>query len=96
MASMCSACEGEEPVAYVPVERAVVLRAREIEASLPGERVPDSAWDIYFGFAGGAIAWPHFQRMRQSHDQAERSVAPAKPALGKRQARARLVCAEVG
>jgi len=92
---MCSACEGEEPVAYVPVDRAVVLRARVIEASMPGERVPATAWEIYFGFAGGAIEWRHFQRIRQSHDEAERSAPPAKPTLGKKRA-TRPVCAEIG
>jgi hypothetical protein len=93
---MCDACENDEPVTYAPVDRAIVLRAREIEAAMAGERVPDKAWDIFFGFAGGAIGWQHFQRMRESHDEALRSIPPAKPSLGRKSAAARPVCAEIG
>ena len=92
---MCSSCEEDEPAPYVPIDRAVALRAREIEASMPGERVPDGAWAIYFGHAGGAVAWRHFQRMRQSHDEADRSVAAAGPILRKPQPLARFVCADL-
>ena len=94
---MCSACEDEDIAPSVPVDRTMVRRARDIEAAMPGERVPDGAWDIYFSFAGGSIEWRHFQRMRQCHDEAERSAPPASPVLGKRRAQGgRLpVCAEI-
>ncbi len=39
---------------------------------MPGERVPDAAWEIYFGFAGGSVAWPHLQRILQAFEEAER------------------------
>jgi hypothetical protein len=94
---MCSACDDEPIEPYVPVSEEVLRRAREIEAALPGERVPEIAWSIYFGFAGGSIAWRHFQRLRQAHDEADKSVDRPSPVLGTRQARGRRmpVCAEV-
>jgi hypothetical protein len=70
---MCSACEGKpiEPHARVDID--LVRRARELEAKVPGERVPDSAWEIYFGSAGGSVEWRHFQRMHQALEEAERT-----------------------
>jgi hypothetical protein len=94
---MCDACEEDDVlVPYVPVDRDRVRRAREIEAAMPGDRVPEAAWNIYFGRAGGAIAWPHLQRIRQAYDEAERSAPPPARRFGRR-ARARRVpvCAEV-
>jgi hypothetical protein len=93
---MCSACEDAEITPYQPADRTLVRRARAIEALMPGERVPESAWQIYFDLAGGAIEWRHFQRIRQSYDEAERTV-PALKVLGKRGAQGRRVpvCAEI-
>jgi hypothetical protein len=64
---------------------------------MAGERVPEIAWSIYFGFAGGSIEWRHFQRLRQAHEEAEKSVARPSPVLGKSDARKRRVpvCAEI-
>jgi hypothetical protein len=94
---MCSACDDEPIEAYVPVAPEVVLRAREIESLMSGERVPEIAWDIYFGFAGGSIEWRHFQRIRLAHDEAEKVMPRSAPVLGRRNARVRkmLVCAEI-
>jgi hypothetical protein len=64
---MCEACESDEPYeapAAVPPE--ILDRARAIEAALAGERAPDQAWAIYLGHAGGALPWPHYQRIRAS------------------------------
>jgi hypothetical protein len=63
---------------------------------MPGERVPQAAWDIYFGTAGGSIAWPHFQRIRQAHEEALQSGGSRPGGLfGKRCSRRAPVCAEV-
>jgi hypothetical protein len=93
---MCSACDDEEIATYVPVDRDLVRRAREVEAAMAGERAPDIAWEIYFGFAGGSIEWGHYQRIRLAYDEADRKTAPVRPVLGKRTQTRRLpVCAEV-
>ena len=93
---MCSACEDEAVGPYIPVDRELVRRARAIEARLPGERVPESAWDIYFNFAGGAIEWRYVQRIQQSHREALDSAPPSPKVLGRRAAPRRLpICAEI-
>jgi hypothetical protein len=93
---MCSACEDEAITPYVPVDRELVRRARDVEALMSGERVPEIAWEIYFGFAGGSIEWRHYQRIRLAYDEAEKTIAPRRPVLGKRtQARRVPVCAEI-
>jgi hypothetical protein len=94
---MCSACEDEDITPYVPADPELVRRAREVETLMSGERVPEVAWEIYFGFAGGSIEWRHFQRIRLAYDEAERSVPPRRPVLGKRatQTRRLPICAEV-
>jgi hypothetical protein len=94
---MCSACEDEAIAPYVPVDRELVRRAREAEGMMPGERVPETAWEIYFGFAGGSIEWRHFQRIRLAYDEAERSAAPPPRVLGKKATQTRRVplCAEI-
>ena len=70
---MCSACEGKPIEPHVAVDPELVHRAREIEGLMSGERVPDSAWDIYFGFAGGSVEYRHFQRIHQAYEEAEQS-----------------------
>jgi hypothetical protein len=90
---MCSACEGKPIEPHVAVDPEAIHRARDIEAAMPGERVPDAAWEIYFGFAGGSVAWPHLQRVLQAFEEAEhgriklrrglrRVTAPAAPRAG--------------
>jgi hypothetical protein len=70
---MCSACEGKPIEERVAVDPSVVPRARAIEAAMPGDRVPDDAWNVFFGFAGGSVEWRHFQRMHQAYEEAERT-----------------------
>ena len=94
---MCDACEEADVlVPYVPIDRDRVRRARQIEGGMAGERVPDAAWDIYFGLAGGSIEWRHLLRIRQAYDAAaSEAIPPAR--LGKRASPRRRVpvCAEV-
>jgi hypothetical protein len=93
---MCSACDDEPIERYEPVAPELVRRARQVEAGMAGQRVPEIAWDIYFGFAGGSIEWRHFQRIRLAYDEAEKTAPPPRPVLGRRtQARRVPVCAEV-
>jgi hypothetical protein len=70
---MCSACEGKPTEPHVAVDPQLVHRARDIEVAMPGERVPEAAWDIYFGFAGGSVEWRHYQRIYRAYEEAERS-----------------------
>jgi hypothetical protein len=99
---MCSACDDEPIQPYVPVNEDIVRRARTIEMAMAGDRVPETAWSIYFGFAGGSIEWRHFQRLRQAHEEAEneeaeKALVRPSPILGRGTARGRRVpvCAEI-
>jgi hypothetical protein len=69
---MCSACEGKPIEPYVPVDPELIHRAREVEGLMSGERVPDGAWEIYFGLAGGSVEYRHFQRMHHALEEAEK------------------------
>ena len=48
---------------YVPPAEEVVRRARETEAAMAGERVPESAWALFFSASCAPIAPCHFHRM---------------------------------
>ena len=77
---MCEACESDEPfVPREPVPAAVLTAARALEAALPGDPVPDAAWSIYLGLAGGAVTWPQYQRIRMSYEAALAATPPASP-----------------
>ena len=49
--------------AFVPPSPELVARTRAAEAAMAGERVPEAAWEAFFGAACGAIDWVHFERM---------------------------------
>ena len=68
---MCSACENLPIEPRVAVDMDTVHRARDIEATMPGERVPDGAWAVFFGFAGGSIEYRYYQRIHQAYEEAE-------------------------
>ena len=70
---MCSACEGKPIEERVAADPKVVDRARAIEHAMPGEQVPDEAWNVFFGFAGGSITYQHYQRIHAAYEEAERS-----------------------
>jgi hypothetical protein len=81
---MCEACESDDDTPREPLRNEVVATARDIEAKMPGERVPEHAWAIFFSFAGGALEWRYFQRIRSSYDAAlaaheSRAVSEAQP-----------------
>ena len=63
---MCD-CYDQDDIGFEtlpPPQRAALReRTRSIEAAMEGDRVPDSAWAIFFGQAGGAIEWRLFERM---------------------------------
>jgi hypothetical protein len=69
---MCSACENKAIEPHVPPDPELIRRAREIESMMSGECVPDDAWDIYFGLAGGAVQYQHFHRMHQALEEADK------------------------
>jgi hypothetical protein len=84
---MCEACESDEPFEpREPVPPEILTAARAIEAALAGEPVPDEAWAIYLGRAGGAIGWAQYQRIRSSYEAALASAPPIrmKPSLRRR------------
>jgi hypothetical protein len=69
---MCAACEtGEQQAGISP---AIAARARRIEATMPGPKVPDQSWNILLGRSGGAVPWPETQRMLTSLDLAAQRV----------------------
>ncbi len=53
---------------------ALIARTRAVEASLPGERVADAAFAVFFGERGGSIPWPQYQRLRQAFETAAASL----------------------
>jgi len=63
---MCGYYSDEHRLRYrpfVPNSAELVERTRLIEASMAGERVPESAWAAFFSPACGAIELAHFERM---------------------------------
>ena len=69
---MCEACEADGQQAGI--SPALATRARQLEAAMPGAKVPDHAWDILLGRSGGAVAWAHTQRMLECLDRAAERV----------------------
>jgi hypothetical protein len=69
---MCELCDNGE--AQAGIAPALATRARRLEAALPGDPVPDLAWRILLGETGGAIAWPHTQRMLSCLEEASKAL----------------------
>ena len=65
---MCEACDAATQQAGI--SPALASRARRIEAALPGQKVPDTAWEILLGRSGGAVPWTQTKRMLACLDQA--------------------------
>ena len=42
---------------------------------MPGERVPESAWAIFFNHSGGSLAFQHHRRMMASCAAAAEALA---------------------
>jgi hypothetical protein len=70
---MCSACEGKPIEERVAADPKVVDRTRDIERAMPGDHVPDDAWDVFFGFAGGSLTYQHYLRIHAAYEKAEAS-----------------------
>ena len=74
---MCEACETNGQQAGIsPV---LAARARQLEAVMPGEKVPDGCWDILLGHSGGAVPWAQTRRMLECLD-----LATGRPGAGLR------------
>lgn len=58
---MCENCFSNLP--QVRPNAALITRTRKIEATLPGERVADAAFAVFFGQRGGSIPWEQYQRL---------------------------------
>ena len=65
---MCENCDASVP--QVRPSAALIARTREIEAGLPGQRVEDAAFDVFFGRRGGSIPWEQYQRLVQCMETA--------------------------
>jgi hypothetical protein len=93
---MCEACESDEPFEPFeprePVRPEILAAARAIEAALAGQRVPDQAWAIYLGRAGGAVPWPQYRRIRASFEAAYASTPPVLMEASLRRRRAAIRC----
>jgi hypothetical protein len=70
---MCSACEGKPIEERVAADPKVIDRARAIEATMTGERVPEEAWKVFFGLAGGSVTYQHYVRIHAAYERAEQS-----------------------
>ena len=69
---MCSACEGaDEQAGISPM---LAARARRIEATMFGPKVPDQSWDILLGRSGGSVPWLETKRMLTALDLAEQRL----------------------
>ena len=69
---MCD-CEDEtDDAAAFPGIPAQALHdcTREIEADLPGPRVPEEAWPVFLGETTGSLIWDHHERMARSREAA--------------------------
>ena len=69
---MCENCEA--PPATLRPGPALIARTRALEAALPGERVTEAAFTVFFGGRGGAIPWPQYQRLLRCRDAATASL----------------------
>ena len=69
---MCDDCGSVERERASP---ALIARTRAIESGMPGELVPESAWNIFFHGAGGALSWAHHHRMLLSCAEAAQFLA---------------------
>ena len=72
MSDVCEACDA--PAATARPTAALIARTRAVEASLPGERVAEAAFGVFFGSQGGAIAWRDYQRLLRRRDAAAASL----------------------
>ncbi len=72
---MCDACEEENPEPGMARSEETLRRAREIEARMEGERVPEETWAVFEGKAGGAIQWKHYGRLHMSYEAADAELA---------------------
>jgi len=69
---MCENCDASFP--QVRPSAALIARTRDIEAGLPGDRVEDAAFEVFFGRRGGSIPWPQYQRLAQCMEAAMASM----------------------
>lgn len=62
--------DGNKYRPFVPASGALRARARQVEAGMGGEPVPEDAWELFFSPACGAIEWRYFERMFQARKTA--------------------------
>lgn len=70
---MCLACEGFD-AAQLGVSPALAERARRIDATLAGRKVPEWVWHILLGQEHGSVPWPVMQRLLHCLDKAESAL----------------------
>jgi len=64
-------CDFEADEMGVRIDQGLYEAARRIERCLAGPTVPDRAWDVFFGRAGGAVVWSDYQRIKSCYAKAE-------------------------
>lgn len=72
--------DGNKYRPFVPASPAVRARTRAEEARMPGEKVPEAAWEAFFSPACTAIPWAHFERMFRARQKAVGLLAMQAPA----------------
>ncbi|MBN3267996.1 hypothetical protein CUR95_12105 [Bordetella bronchiseptica] len=63
---MCAEVDYEDRGTYrkvPPPSEALIERTRQVEAGMPGERVPEQAWGTFFAVSCGVMDMGSFQRM---------------------------------
>jgi hypothetical protein len=79
---MCDFCFDKDPVEHAAlgeITPAIMRRMREIEASIPGEAVPEAAWAVFLGTASGALSWGQYERMAACRTEALAARGPTIP-----------------
>lgn len=64
-------CDLEADEMGVRIDQGLYEAARRIERRLAGSAVPEAAWDVFFGRAGGAVVWSDYQRIKSCYAKAE-------------------------
>ncbi|MEP9348642.1 hypothetical protein [Xanthobacter sp. KR7-225] len=72
--------DGNKYRPFVPASHVVRARARAEEARMPGETVPEAAWEAFFSPTCGAIPFAHFERMFRARQKAVGLLAMTAPA----------------
>ncbi|MDX6805528.1 hypothetical protein [Terrihabitans rhizophilus] len=70
MCESCASPDDDEALPSFSITPALVGVMRDIEADLPGRRVSEEAWQVFFGAESGGIGWGDLERIARSREAA--------------------------